>query len=182
MNEQAPSKKLVDEMVDIAEALKTTNAPRGNQLAGLSHRVRSEIERLQRENVTHCATIASFSEYHELQRLTDLKERADKLRAGLEPSPDFAKALERYASCLRSWEQHHGCWETERLEKATAELHVAARATQPPSVLRLGLERAIEIVSSANVPNDYYKPFVDRLVELLDEAIGASETKEGGHT
>ncbi len=46
MTTQVPSKKLVDEMVDIAEALRTTNAPRGNQLASLSHRVRSEFQRL----------------------------------------------------------------------------------------------------------------------------------------
>lgn len=49
MTDTGTSKKLVDEMVDIAEALRTTNALRGNQLAALSHRVRSEIERLQRE-------------------------------------------------------------------------------------------------------------------------------------
>lgn len=49
MNDVQPtSKELVAEMVDIAEALRTTNALRGNQLAGLSHRVRSEFERLTR--------------------------------------------------------------------------------------------------------------------------------------
>lgn len=51
------TKELVCEMVDIAEALRTTNAIRGNQLASLSHRVRNEFESLQ-EHIARCQQAA----------------------------------------------------------------------------------------------------------------------------
>lgn len=52
---------------------------------------------------------------------------------------------------------------------------LVVRTTQPPNVLRPGLERAIEIVSKADLELDIYQAFRDRLVAKLDAAIGENE-------
>jgi hypothetical protein len=54
------------------------------------------------------------------------------------------------------------------------------RAVQPPSALRPGLERAIEVISKGPTWSEYYDKYRDRLIELLDEEVGASETKGVG--
>lgn len=80
-----------------------------------------------------CAVILSKREAEEtIEALQQLARAASEP----EDAPAFGKALERYETCKRQWEHHHGAWETERLEKARADLLTAARASQPPAVTR----------------------------------------------
>jgi hypothetical protein len=70
-----------------------------------------------------------------------------------------------------------GCEEFVRMQHDRIYGALSTRATQPPGLLRPGLERAIEIVEAIETPSEYYDPYKNRLVNALGEAIWPTETK-----
>lgn len=111
-----------------------------------------------------------------------IAEAVNAYSAGEPPvvcGPELAHAMDKLGAIVNGQSERITPIEANALLINWRQLQSDARAAQPPSALRPGLERAVDIVSAIEAPSDYYEPFKSRLIDALQAAVYSSETKSG---